>query len=61
MSASVQFATVAAWLHNGRYYAQITLEEPKTGVKQVRRVPLTSRRSPYEGCQLEVRFSSKII
>jgi integrase len=28
------------WERNGRYYAQITIEEPVTGVKRVRRVPL---------------------
>lgn len=28
------------WIRNGRYYAQLTLEDPHTGQKQVRRVPL---------------------
>ena len=28
------------WERNGRYYAQITIEEPVTGMKRVRRVPL---------------------
>jgi integrase len=28
------------WERNGRYYAQITIEEPVTGIKRVRRVPL---------------------
>jgi hypothetical protein len=36
------------WLRNGRYYAQITLEEPKTGVKQVRRVPLENAGTPAQ-------------
>ncbi len=28
------------WSRNGRFYAQVTVEDPHTGVKQVRRVPL---------------------
>ena len=28
------------WERNGRYYAQITMEDQVNGVKQVRRVPL---------------------
>lgn len=28
------------WERNGRYYAQITVEEPATGIKRVKRVPL---------------------
>ena len=28
------------WVRNGRYYAQMTVEDPHTGRKQVRRVPL---------------------
>jgi hypothetical protein len=28
------------WIRNGRYYAQLTVEDPHTGIKQVRRVPL---------------------
>ena len=28
------------WVHNGRYYAQITVEDSTTGIKQVKRVPL---------------------
>ena len=28
------------WVRNGRYYAQMTLEDEHTGRKQVRRVPL---------------------
>lgn len=28
------------WERNGRYYAQVTLEDPNSGRKQVRRVPL---------------------
>ncbi|MGA3181303.1 MAG: tyrosine-type recombinase/integrase [Verrucomicrobiota bacterium] len=28
------------WERNGRYYAQITVEDPNSGVKQVKRVPL---------------------
>ncbi len=28
------------WIRNGRYYAQITVEDEHTGQKQVRRVPL---------------------
>ena len=28
------------WLRNDRYYAQLTVEEPETGRKRVRRVPL---------------------
>jgi integrase len=28
------------WSRNGRYYAQLTVEDPHTGLKQVKRVPL---------------------
>src|SRR5580658_2199374 len=28
------------WERNGRYYAQITVEDPNTGIKKVKRVPL---------------------
>src|ERR1039458_290199 len=28
------------WVRNGRFYAQITVEEPVTGIKRVKRVPL---------------------
>lgn len=28
------------WIRNGRYYAQLTVEDPHSGKKQVRRVPL---------------------
>jgi integrase len=28
------------WVRGGRYYAQITVEDPHTGIKKVRRVPL---------------------
>lgn len=28
------------WVRNGRFYAQLTLEDPRTGQKRVRRVPL---------------------
>jgi integrase len=28
------------WVRNGRYYAQITIEDQETGLKKVRRVPL---------------------
>ena len=28
------------WKRNGRYYAQVTIEDPNTGIKRVKRVPL---------------------
>ena len=28
------------WVRNGRYYAQISVEDPTTGIKRVKRVPL---------------------
>jgi hypothetical protein len=28
------------WKRNDRYYAQLTVEDPNTGVKRVKRVPL---------------------
>ena len=28
------------WVHNGRYYAQLTLEDPHTSQKQMHRVSL---------------------
>jgi hypothetical protein len=28
------------WRRNDRYYAQLTVEDPNTGVKRVKRVPL---------------------
>ena len=28
------------WQRNGRYYAQMTIEDKETGLKQVKRVPL---------------------
>jgi hypothetical protein len=28
------------WERNGRYYAQLTVEDEQTGIKQVKRVPL---------------------
>ena len=28
------------WRRNGRYYAQITIEDPNSGIKRVKRVPL---------------------
>jgi integrase len=31
------------WVRNGRYYAQLTVEDPNTGEKQVRRVPLVDK------------------
>jgi hypothetical protein len=31
------------WERNGRYYAQLTVENPITGVKKVRRVPLVDK------------------
>ena len=36
------------WVRNGRYYAQVTLEEPTTGVKSVRRVPLENATTPAQ-------------
>src|SRR5262245_22013760 len=31
------------WIRNGRYYAQLTIEDAATGIKQVRRVSLTNK------------------
>ena len=31
------------WIRGDRYYAQLTVEDPSTGVKQVRRVPLLDK------------------
>jgi integrase len=31
------------WERNGRYYAQLKVEDPLTGIKKVRRVPLTDK------------------
>src|SRR5271170_3026165 len=31
------------WERNGRFYAQLTVENPITGVKKVRRVPLVDK------------------
>ena len=31
------------WVRNGRYYAQLTIEDSKTGNKSVRRVPLLDK------------------
>src|ERR1700678_2151996 len=31
------------WERNGRFYAQLTIENPITGVKKVRRVPLVDK------------------
>src|SRR5688572_3640994 len=36
------------WVRNGRYYAQLTLEDPHTGQKQVRRVPLEQATTPAQ-------------
>jgi len=30
------------WVRNGRFYAQLAIEDPNTGVKKVRRVPLVN-------------------
>ena len=31
------------WIRNGRYYAQLTIEDSKTGNKSVRRIPLLNK------------------
>jgi integrase len=36
------------WVRNGRYYAQLTLEDELTGNKQVRRVPLEGAATPAQ-------------
>lgn len=36
------------WIRNGRYYAQVTLEDPNTGVKIVRRVPFEKAGTPVQ-------------
>ena len=36
------------WVRNGRYYAQVTLEDPKTGIKAVHRVPLDKAATPAQ-------------
>jgi integrase len=38
----------ALWVRNGRYYAQVTLEDATTGQKQVRRVPLEKATTPAQ-------------
>jgi integrase len=39
------------WVRNDRYYAQITVEEPHSGKKQVRRVPLEGATTPAQARQ----------
>lgn len=39
------------WVRNGRYYAQITVEDQHTGRKQVRRVPLEDALTPAQAKQ----------
>ncbi len=39
------------WERNGRYYAQITLENLISGEKKVKRVPLKDNDSKPVGCQ----------
>ena len=39
------------WVRNGRYYAQLTLEDEHTGQKQVRRVPLEGAATPAQAKQ----------
>jgi hypothetical protein len=36
------------WVRNGRYYAQLTLEDEHTGQKKVRRVPLEGVLTPAQ-------------
>jgi len=39
------------WVRNGRYYAQLTLEDEHTGEKKVRRVPLDGAATPAQAKQ----------
>ena len=39
------------WVRNGRYYAQLTVEDEHTGQKQVRRVPLEGATTPAQANQ----------
>jgi len=39
------------WVRNGRYYAQLTLEDEHTGQKQVRRIPLEGVTTPAQARQ----------
>ena len=39
------------WVRNGRYYAQLTLEDQHTGQKRVRRVPLEGVTTPAQARQ----------
>ena len=39
------------WVRNGRYYAQLTIEDEHTGRKQVRRVPLEGAATPAQARQ----------
>ena len=39
------------WVRNGRYYAQLTVEDEHTGQKQVRRVPLEGAASAAQANQ----------
>ena len=42
------------WVRNGRYYAQLSIEDPDTGAKKTRRVPLEGCRTTAEArAQLE--------
>jgi len=39
------------WMRNGRFYAQLTVEDQETGRKQVRRVPLAEATTPAQARQ----------
>src|ERR1035438_8844584 len=39
------------WIRNGRYYAQLTIEDEHTGQKKVRRVPLEGAATPAQARQ----------
>ena len=45
------------WVRNGRYYAQLTLEDEHTGQKSVRRVPLDKATTPAKARELLDRKS----
>jgi len=49
--AHCQVLDAALWVRNGRYYAQLTVEDEHTGQKQVRRIPLEGATTPAQARQ----------
>src|SRR5271154_6745793 len=48
------------WERNGRYYAQLTVEDQITGIKQVKRVPMegVGKSAAYEALSPNGQFSA---